>query len=50
VVRLEAMWLPPLRKNALSVNGKLVLVEQPMRLRCEFDSHSQSPLFHNSGM
>jgi hypothetical protein len=51
VVRLEAMWLPPpLRINALSVNGKLVLVERPMRLRCGIDSHSKSSLFHKSGM
>jgi hypothetical protein len=53
VLRIEAMWLPPpLRKMRcrLSVNGKLVLVERSMRLRCGIDSHSQSPIFHKSGM
>jgi hypothetical protein len=39
-----------LTQNALSVNGKLVSVERPMRLRCGIDSHSHFSLFHKSGM
>jgi hypothetical protein len=39
-----------LTQNVLSVNGKLVLAERPMRLGCGIDAHSQSSLFHKSGM